>query len=124
MCVEGCRNDDDTNVLRCIKKELDADMCGMLDLQYCVLASFFHAVQANQRLRVPLPLLLPAVLGPLSDVVSQATKFTAEHHDTHLRVYAVGLVSWLACQQAVASVSCGATLPVAFAEYVVSGHKT
>ena len=40
---------------------------------------FFH-YQANQRVRVPLPLLLPTVLGPLSDVVSQATKFTAEHH--------------------------------------------
>ena len=94
-------------------------------------------------MRVPLPLLLPTVLGPLSDVVSQATKFTAEHHglysvvhrcevalgpselgglncgyrvnrlirsdhdiesaDTHLRVYALGLVSWLASQQAAAS---------------------
>ena len=36
--------------------------------------------QANERLRAPLPLLHPTVLGPLGDVVRQATKFTAEHH--------------------------------------------
>jgi len=95
-------------------------MCGTFDLQYCVLASFFHAVQVNQRLRAPLPLLHPTVLGPLGDVVHQATKFTAEHHDTHLRVYALGLVSWLACQQAAVSACNGATLPVAFSECVVS----
>jgi len=47
MCVEGCRNDDDTNILRCIKKELGMGMCGTFDLQYCVLASFFHAVQVS-----------------------------------------------------------------------------
>lgn len=126
MCVEGCRNSDDTNMLGCIKKELSAEMCGMFDLQYCVLAAFFHAVQANQRLRVPLPLPLlhPTVLGPLSDVVSQAAKFTADHHDNHLRVHALGLVSWLASQQVAASVSCGATLPVAVSERLVSGLKS
>jgi len=126
MCVEGCCADDDTNILLCMKKELSVDMCGKFDLQYCVLVSLFHAVQANQRLRValPLPLLHPTVLGPLSDVVSQATKFTAEHHANHLRVYALGLASWLTCQQVAASVSCGATLPIAVPECAESELKT
>ena len=44
------------------------------DLQYCVLAALFNAVQAAQRNR--LSLLRPTVLCPMARVMRAATKFT------------------------------------------------
>jgi len=119
VCVKGCGGDGGAGILGSMAKLLRAGT-GDYDLQYCVLASLFHAMQTNQYQRENLSLLHPDVLGPLADLVRRAAEFTASHYDTHLRVYALGLVSWFACKQAVASVSCGATLPIEMSECVVN----
>merc|ERR1712216_658353 len=88
-CVNGCGGGGETDVLGSMAKLLRVG-AGNHDLQYCVLASFFHAVQANQNQSEPASLLHPSVLGPLSNAVQKAAEFTASRFDMQLRVRVVG----------------------------------
>lgn len=123
LCVKSCDDKSDIKILDSIVALLerdDSDFNDENDLQYCVLASFFNATQAEQQDAVSV--LNPEVMGPIAAVVQAATKFTDEKYGRHLRVHAVGVIAWFTCQQATASISCGAALSISLPKF--AGNKT
>jgi len=115
ICVESCDGKHENKTLASMVTLLQKGDHANNDLQYCVLASLFNAVQAAKHTNVSL--LHPDVLGPMAAVVAAGAKFADPLYGGHLRAHAIGVAAWFSCQLATASIRCGATLPLALPTY-------